>query len=80
MIITIFTKHNCMQCDATKNMMDKQGLRYRLVNLDQTPEAAEKLMALGYRQAPVVMADNEHWSGFRPDKIMRLAQPTLAQE
>ncbi|AUX94500.1 glutaredoxin-like protein NrdH [Mixta gaviniae] len=80
MIITIFTKHHCMQCDATKNMMDKQGLCYRLVNLDEEPEAAAQVMALGYRQAPVVMTDSEHWSGFRPDHIMRLAQLTLAQE
>jgi len=26
-------------------------------------------MALGYLQAPVVMAGDDHWSGFRPDRI-----------
>ena len=30
-------------------------------------------MALGYLQAPVVVAGNEHWSGFRPDRIKALA-------
>jgi glutaredoxin-like protein NrdH len=29
-------------------------------------------MALGYLQAPVVVAGNEHWSGFRPDRIKAL--------
>ena len=24
---------------------------------------------LGYKQAPVVIAGEDHWSGFRPDKI-----------
>ena len=30
-------------------------------------------MALGYLQAPVVVAGGEHWSGFRPDRIKALA-------
>jgi glutaredoxin-like protein NrdH len=29
--------------------------------------------ALGYLQAPVVVTDDDHWSGFRPDKIATLA-------
>lgn len=75
MIITIYTKNNCMQCTATKNIMDRQGLAYRLINLDEEPAAIDNLKALGYRQLPVVMADEDHWSGFRPDKLMRLTQP-----
>ena len=31
-------------------------------------------MALGYLQAPVVVAGNEHWSGFRPDRIKALGE------
>jgi glutaredoxin-like protein NrdH len=30
-------------------------------------------MALGYLQAPVVVTGNDHWSGFRPDRIKALA-------
>jgi glutaredoxin-like protein NrdH len=30
-------------------------------------------MALGYLQAPVVVVGNDHWSGFRPDRIRALA-------
>ena len=29
---------------------------------------------LGFRQAPVVIAGDEHWSGFRPDNIKRVAR------
>lgn len=79
MLITIYTKNNCMQCTATKNIMDKQGLAYQLINLDEEPAAIENLKALGYRQLPVVMADGEHWSGFRPDKLMRLTPQQQAQ-
>ena len=27
------------------------------------------VMSLGYLQAPVVIAGDQHWSGFRPDAI-----------
>jgi glutaredoxin-like protein NrdH len=30
-------------------------------------------MALGYLQAPVVTAGDDHWSGFRPDRIKALS-------
>lgn len=30
-------------------------------------------MALGYLQAPVIVAGDEHWSGFRPDRIKTLS-------
>jgi len=72
MRIIIYTKDHCVQCTATKNALDRQGLTYQLVNLDSQPEAADSLKALGYRQVPVVMAGNDHWSGFRPDKIATL--------
>jgi glutaredoxin-like protein NrdH len=29
-------------------------------------------MSLGYLQAPVVVAGENHWSGFRPDEISKL--------
>ena len=29
---------------------------------------------LGYVQAPVVMAGDQHWSGYRPDLIKKLAK------
>ena len=35
--------------------------------------ALEKVKALGYLQAPVVITDEDHWAGFRPDKIDELA-------
>lgn len=72
MRITIYTKDTCVQCDATKNALDRIGLAYQLVTLDQDVEAIEHLRALGYRQVPVVMAGDTHWSGFRPDKIAAL--------
>ncbi|MXP50006.1 redoxin NrdH [Pantoea sp. Eser] len=74
MRVIIYAKNNCVQCNATKNALDRQGIAYQLINLDSQPEAIDNLKSLGYRQVPVVMADDDHWSGFRPDKIASLRQ------
>jgi glutaredoxin-like protein NrdH len=72
MTITLYTKPNCVQCDATKRALDKAGLAYSVVDLTQDADALEKVQQWGYRSAPVVVAGDDHWSGFRPDKIAGL--------
>ena len=73
MTITVYTKPACVQCNATYKALDKLGLDYAVVDITEEPEARDYVMALGYLQAPVVVAGNEHWSGFRPDRIKALA-------
>lgn len=68
--VTVYTKPACVQCTATKKALDKAGvLGYRLVDITEDPDARDFVMSLGYTSAPVVVAGNEHWSGFRPDRI-----------
>mgnify|MGYP002716461389 FL=1 len=73
MSITVYTKPACVQCNATKKALDRAGLEYDLVDISADEEARDYVMALGYVQAPVVEANGEHWSGFRPDCIKGLA-------
>ncbi len=73
MAITVYTKPACVQCNATYKALDKQGLAYDVVDISESAEARDYVMALGYLQAPVVVVDGEHWSGFRPDRIKALA-------
>ena len=73
MSITVYTKPACVQCNATKKALDRAGLEYDLVDISADDEARDYVMALGYVQAPVVEANGEHWSGFRPDRIKGLA-------
>ena len=72
MNVTVYSKQNCVACKATKRALDKQGVAYVEIFLDTDEQALNKVKALGYVQAPVVMAGTEHWSGFRPDKIKTL--------
>lgn len=78
MSITVFSKPACVQCDATVRALTKQGLDFEVVDLTEYAEALESVKALGYQQAPVVFADGEHWSGFRPDRIRALAKQKAA--
>ena len=72
MTVTVYTKPACVQCNATYKALDKQGVAYAKVDISLDSEARDYVMALGYLQAPVVVAGNDHWSGFRPDRIKML--------
>ena len=76
MSITVYTKPSCVQCTATYRALDSKGIEYEVLDLSQDPAALEQVKALGYLQAPVVITDEDHWSGFRPDKIDELATPS----
>lgn len=72
MTVTVYTKPACVQCTATTNALKSKGVEYTLVDLTKDPEAMARIQNLGYRQAPVVTVGDDHWSGFRPDKIAGL--------
>ena len=73
MAITVYSKPSCVQCNATYRALDAKGIEYSVTDVSQDADALEHVKSLGYMQAPVVIADGEHWSGFRPDKINELA-------
>ena len=76
MRINIYTKHDCVQCHATKRAMETGGFEFDMINIDHHPEAVDMLREQGFRQLPVVIAGETRWSGFRPDMINRL-RPTV---
>ncbi|WP_369834103.1 glutaredoxin-like protein NrdH [Cronobacter dublinensis] len=78
MRITIYTRTDCVQCHATKRALESRGIAFDTINLDEQPEAIDTLREQGFRQLPVVMADDMSWSGFRPDMINRLRADSLA--
>ena len=73
MTVTVYTKPACVQCNATYRALDKKGIAYEVVDMSQDPAALERVRALGFMQAPVVITEDDHWSGFRPDKISGLS-------
>ncbi|SKK24571.1 glutaredoxin electron transport component of NRDEF (Glutaredoxin-like protein) NrdH [Mycobacteroides abscessus subsp. massiliense] len=71
--VTVYTKPACVQCTATYKALDKAGIAYETVDITEDAAARDRLLSLGYKQAPVVVAGDDHWSGFRPDRIKALA-------
>jgi len=73
MSIVVYSKPACVQCTATTRALDAQGIAYDLIDLTADAAALMRVQEMGYRQAPVVVAGDLHWAGFRPDMIGRLA-------
>lgn len=74
MNITIYSKPDCAQCNATYRAFDKHWIDYQVIDLTQDQQALNHIKSLGYQQVPVVIAGDDNWSGFRPDKISALAR------
>lgn len=78
MSITVYSKPACVQCEATYRALDKKGVEYTVVDVTQDAEAMALVRELGYLQAPVVVAGDTHWSGFRPDRIAAVAAQVVS--
>ena len=76
MIVRVYSKPNCGQCVATMRKLDELGIKY--VKEDATdPQTIATIKELGFLSAPVVCAgisNDDMWSGYRPDRIMALAE------
>ena len=73
MAVTVYTKPSCVQCTATYRALNAKGIEFEIFDVSVDEKALDTVKELGYLQVPVVVADDEHWSGFRPDKIDELA-------
>lgn len=73
MAVTVYTLPACVQCDSTKRMLQRNQIDYEEVDMSQDPVALEMVKTMGYTAAPVVVAGDDHWSGFRMDRIQSLS-------
>jgi glutaredoxin-like protein NrdH len=73
MKVQLLSLPNCQQCKATARKMDQLGIDYEYIDMSEDAVATQKAKELGYLAAPVVIAGEDHWTGYRPDKILNLA-------
>ena len=74
--ITVYTTGpSCARCTLTKKVLTSKGIEFVEVNIRDDEDARNYVVEdLGYTEAPVVVVtDEDHWSGFRPDHIDRIA-------
>jgi glutaredoxin-like protein NrdH len=72
--ITVYTKPDCPQCAATKRSLDRLGVGYTEVDVATDADARRWLLGMGYTTAPVVVAGDSHFAGFRPDRLAALSK------
>lgn len=76
-MINVYSQPNCVQCKATYRALERAQIEYTVVDLTEDEQAMAMVKSLGYVAAPVVIVDSEnHWSGYRPDLIKKLASTT----
>ncbi|CAM3426298.1 glutaredoxin domain-containing protein [Tsukamurella hominis] len=81
MRVTVYSNPECGQCFATQRALEKAGIEFRHVDLSTDETARNHLSEQGYSTVPLVEVDGEIlWTGFRPERIDKLAQmPTAAE-
>lgn len=67
--VTVYSKPNCPQCVQTKKKLEQKGIEFSSVDISVDTVGAKIVADLGYRQVPVVVVGDTHWSGFRPDLL-----------
>lgn len=65
----LFSKNDCVNCDATKADFKKLGVAYNEINISEQPEYIDKLREMGFRGAPVIVTPKGAWAGYKPEKI-----------
>jgi glutaredoxin-like protein NrdH len=73
LLVTVYTTPNCVACNSTKRQFQKLGVRYDEVALENHPELIDQFKEKGHIQAPIVVAGESIWSGYRHEKIQNLA-------
>lgn len=71
-LIEVYSSPDCNQCDATKRWLKRKGLQFNEFDVTKDSEAQKRCVALGYTSLPVVVAGDQHWSGFRYERLREL--------
>jgi len=71
--VTVYTKNNCGQCEATKNLLNNRGVSFTEVNVEEDEVALNFVKSRGYQAVPVVVAEGqEDIVGFNINRLSQL--------
>lgn len=58
--ITIFTTNTCAYCVMVERFLDKKGLKYEVINLDERPELQQEVLKMsGALTVPITVITKE---------------------
>jgi glutaredoxin-like protein NrdH len=75
--VTVYSQPHCQPCKATKRWLNKNEVPFTEVDITTSPDDAEAIRALGFKEAPVVIVSTGDpetdlmWSGFIPDNLRK---------
>lgn len=80
MLVKVWTKSNCVQCEQTKKQLAKFEIDYVEMNLEQDLDQLEAFKEQGLMSAPIVETEVGTWSGFRLDKLQVLRTKRMGEK
>jgi glutaredoxin-like protein NrdH len=79
-MVTVYTNPNCVQCEQTKRYLNLNEVEYSTIDLSTDEKSLEMVLGLGFKAAPVVITDDDMWSGFRLDNLSKLVESLRTDE
>lgn len=78
-MITVYSKHNCVQCEMTKEFLKQNNAEFEEINVEDNEEALELIKESGFKRLPVVIVTKNNsiecaFSGFQIDKLEELVE------
>jgi len=74
MSVVVYSNPNCVQCEQTKRFLTLKRIEFEAKMIQDSPEIMPLIQEKGYASAPVVVAGDESWSGFRLEKLNALVK------
>jgi len=72
MAVFVYSNPNCNACEQTKRFLTVKNIPFESKMISESPEVFSLIEEKGYKSAPVVVAGENSWSGFRLDKLSEL--------
>ena len=72
--VIVYSKTACGKCVFTKKWLESKCIPYEEKRTDLDEDARNEVIEMGYQELPVVVAGDEHWSGYQPDKLEELVE------
>ena len=78
-MIKVYSKHNCVQCEMTKEFLKQNNVEFEEINIEENEEALEQIKVIGLKRLPVVIGMKNNsvefvFSGFQIDLLHELVQ------
>lgn len=71
-MITVYSAPGCRHCTTTKDFLKNNNRDFHEVNVAENPEVIDSLKEKNFKQFPVVITDNDEWSGHNEEKLSSL--------